>query len=381
MISKSGKCTACMACAEICPKNCISMEQDSYGNLYPQVNEEVCISCGLCEKTCPENELVERHLPKEAYLGAMAEETGNYSSASGGMAYAFYRHMLHDGGCCMGSEWNSNLEVKMSVSEQLEDIEHYRSSKYVMSSMETVYGELRVCLEKKQKALVIGLPCQVAAVKKVFEKYMDAIVCVDLVCHGVASAEYFKQYMKSSGAENTTHITFRNNDGYFITFYDGKNNCIKTEECYDNMYFSAYLDGVCFREDCYHCRYAQRERVGDITIGDYDGLKRETVKNRILLEHKHPSVVLVNTEKGKQFLESCEKIVLEKRDVTEAMVYNGQLNAPSSRPVNRDIFLQLYKDKQDFVKAYADIWRKKQFKKKLVQTRLYKLASRIKKGL
>lgn len=36
-----------------CPKQCISLTEDEEGFLYPFVNEESCVECGLCEKICP----------------------------------------------------------------------------------------------------------------------------------------------------------------------------------------------------------------------------------------------------------------------------------------------------------------------------------------
>lgn len=49
-ISDKTKCCGCRACSEICPKQCINMERDSEGFLYPVVDKEICIDCGMCEK-------------------------------------------------------------------------------------------------------------------------------------------------------------------------------------------------------------------------------------------------------------------------------------------------------------------------------------------
>ena len=45
-------CCGCSACVSICPKHCITMSLDNEGFLYPQVDNESCIDCGLCEKVC-----------------------------------------------------------------------------------------------------------------------------------------------------------------------------------------------------------------------------------------------------------------------------------------------------------------------------------------
>lgn len=52
-ISDKVKCSGCHACASVCPKSCVSMVPDAEGFCYPQVDESVCVHCGLCEQVCP----------------------------------------------------------------------------------------------------------------------------------------------------------------------------------------------------------------------------------------------------------------------------------------------------------------------------------------
>lgn len=49
-LCKKDLCSSCGACVSICPKNAISVKKDKYGYLYPQINEELCVNCGLCTK-------------------------------------------------------------------------------------------------------------------------------------------------------------------------------------------------------------------------------------------------------------------------------------------------------------------------------------------
>lgn len=42
-ICESSKCTACMACLNICPKNCIKLRTTNYGFLSPYITEYLCI--------------------------------------------------------------------------------------------------------------------------------------------------------------------------------------------------------------------------------------------------------------------------------------------------------------------------------------------------
>jgi len=52
-ITNKKECCGCSACAQRCPKKCITMKEDFEGFLYPNVNNAACVSCGMCEKVCP----------------------------------------------------------------------------------------------------------------------------------------------------------------------------------------------------------------------------------------------------------------------------------------------------------------------------------------
>ena len=87
-IVQKDKCTACQACFNICPKNAISMIYDNEGFLYPKVNMELCVNCGLCSKVCPINK---------------KRKTNNQ-----GIAYL-----------CMNKDINVKIAVKLFLQEQI----------------------------------------------------------------------------------------------------------------------------------------------------------------------------------------------------------------------------------------------------------------------
>ena len=52
-ITDKSQCCGCNACVQRCPKQCVTMQEDEEGFLYPKVDHAACIDCGLCEKVCP----------------------------------------------------------------------------------------------------------------------------------------------------------------------------------------------------------------------------------------------------------------------------------------------------------------------------------------
>lgn len=52
-ITNKTDCCGCTACASVCAHHAISMKPDNEGFLYPIINIDLCIECGLCEKVCP----------------------------------------------------------------------------------------------------------------------------------------------------------------------------------------------------------------------------------------------------------------------------------------------------------------------------------------
>lgn len=48
-------------------KNAIVMKEDSKGFIYPEINEELCIQCGMCTKICSYNSEEIFNTPIESY--------------------------------------------------------------------------------------------------------------------------------------------------------------------------------------------------------------------------------------------------------------------------------------------------------------------------
>ena len=84
-IKEPKDCCGCNACAQKCPKHCIVLQEDHEGFLYPKINTDLCIDCGLCEKVCPVINQEVRQEPLNVYAAINLDEKIRCESSSGGI--------------------------------------------------------------------------------------------------------------------------------------------------------------------------------------------------------------------------------------------------------------------------------------------------------
>ena len=94
-------CCGCTACSNICLHQAITMIPDSLGFLYPKVDEDKCINCGLCDNVCQFQDNYKRYdnfdIP-EVYQFRLDSDSELRKSQSGGAFFAIADKFLNDGG-------------------------------------------------------------------------------------------------------------------------------------------------------------------------------------------------------------------------------------------------------------------------------------------
>ena len=143
-IQNKQDCCGCTACVQHCPKHCISLKEDEEGFLYPIVNKNICIDCGLCEKVCPWLNYSEPISPKEVLAVKNRNETERMESSSGGVFIALAKEVLSKGGVVFGAVFDENWEVKHTYAETLEGVKRMMGSKYLQSRIENSYQEAEI---------------------------------------------------------------------------------------------------------------------------------------------------------------------------------------------------------------------------------------------
>lgn len=199
-ITNRQDCCGCAACAQRCPKQCISMKEDAEGFLYPTVDTEVCIDCGLCEKVCPELNSGRERQPQKVYAAINKDEKIRLGSSSGGVFTALAEQTIDEGGVVFGARFDENWEVVHAYTETKEGLTAFRGSKYVQSRIGNAYKDAERFLRNGRKVLFTGTPCLVMGLKLYLGRDYDNLLTVDFLCHGVPSPKAWRLYLKEEVA-------------------------------------------------------------------------------------------------------------------------------------------------------------------------------------
>lgn len=341
---EKNKCFGCRACANICPVQAITMQEDDEGFFYPVVDESKCTNCGLCKKTCPSLQKSETFLhntKSPECLAVMADDELRLKSSSGGAFSLIANKILEQGGYVCGVAFDEKAQVKHIIIDNNDDLAKLRGSKYVQSNTNTVYSEIKKLLDNNKKVLFTGTPCQVAGLNTFLKKNYDNLYTVDLICHGVPPQKVFDMYLKEVTNGKFVNTNFRDKvtgwDVYTTTTTTTGVFSFTKEQC---LYLNAFLKNMCLRPSCGTCPYTNTQREADITIGDFWAIERFDKK---LNDKNGISMVLLNNLHGKKLFSSIENNMPVSTEVPleYATYYNWTLYRTLPQHPNRKAFFRL----------------------------------------
>ena len=375
-ICGKGECTGCAACYNICPRGAITMDYNEAQELVPIIDESKCINCKMCEKICPNNSEINYNKPIDVYAAWNRNQEEQNSSTSGGIAAYFYQQIIKENGVGVGCDFNKDMELIHSISENFEDCKKFKQSKYVQSYIGLIYQKIESLLNDGKKVLFIGTPCQVQGLKSYLRHEYENLILVDIICHGVPSNKFLKDHIKmieKKKKEIINRVTFRDKQKYVLKLYN-EEQIIYRKSILRDEFLMGFLNNVLERESCFQCKYARTDRVSDITIGDFWGIGKTVPFNKP--DNTKVSLILVNTKKGDNFIQNAkEGLHLEKRELEEAVQGNRMLRQPPKKHKNYYEFRELY-SKYGYKKAI-----RKCLKKEIREGRIKDLKQKIKRNI
>lgn len=352
LFENKAQCCGCGVCSEVCPRHAIEMKSDEEGFLYPEIDSERCVDCGLCKDRCAFQKRGEGALsaPITCYAARHADESVRAGSQSGGAFSALSDYVLDHGGAVYGVVLNGEFAAIHARATDRSGRDAQRGSKYIQSVLHPILQALREDAKKGLPIVFTGTSCQIAAAQSYLGTVDQSnVYYVDILCHGVPSPMVWKDYLKWLEKEKNQPIrkvVFRDKEA------GGWHQRVETIEFQDEKiaaktFGNLFYDHCILRPSCYDCPYTKTERISDLTIGDCWGLDKNAPE---LDDNKGMSLITVNTRKGETLLEPVkDSLVCYPIELSQYM--QQPLRTSAEKPSLRAKFWKDYAS-QDFAYIY-----------------------------
>jgi len=178
-------CISCGICKAVCPKNCINYEKRNGLNL-PIVDKSSCVDCGRCYQVCPGKGFdYTKFLPREmdssfwsgscraVYVAGARDQKRRKNAVSGGVVTELLHNLLKDGeyssAFVIGTHEYLKEEVctKRYTGEQ--SLEDTQKSRYLPVSQEEAVSYM--LSHREEKVVLVGTSCFVQGILNVIDAY------------------------------------------------------------------------------------------------------------------------------------------------------------------------------------------------------------------
>ena len=357
-IDDRSQCCGCSACQAVCPHGAITMKPDRLGFMYPEVDHDLCVDCGLCENVCsfkPQGSFVK----PAAYAVRHKDDREVAGSTSGAVFVSLSDHILEKGGVVYGAAFDEGFRVmhKRAVTSDARD--EMRRSKYVQSDMGDVFRQVRKDLKDGMTVLFSGTPCQTAGLRSYIGPMLSQnLYLVDIVCHGVPSPKVWEAYLdwqeKKHGSE-VLKVDFRDKTYGWrshkeaFVFSDGKVT--------DTSYTYLFYEHLTLRESCGNCHFASLGRPSDLTLADY--WRKDKAVPDFASDGKGCSLILCSSVKGRELLSAVDDCLYVSETVLADCI-QPNMKAPSRLHPEREAFERDFAERglEYVMRRYGDLgWR------------------------
>ena len=277
-----------------------------------------------------------------AYAAYVEDSQEVLSCSSGGVATALARQMLRQGGYVAGVTYTPDFkEAVYAITNQEEELDKFKGSKYCAVKMGTVYADVKALLDAGEQVLFIGLPCGVAGLRAYLKRKYDGLVTAELICHGPTPAKVHRQYveyLEKKFGSPLTAFSVKHKKGAWTPAYlyaAFENGAVYEKPFYHTEY--GYAFATLAGKACYSCQFRGNNRTGDLMLGDFWGATEQDV----FWNKEGVSSVLVHTEKGQKLLLETAGVRLFDTTFQKIVAGNPNIIKPRDSRSNRAKFEQL----------------------------------------
>lgn len=345
------QCLNCFNCSNICPSRAIFVKYDKLGFPVPEVDSSKCINCRKCIQVCPAIDANLKHLYfNEANSIAVGFRNSSSQilskSTSGGIFSFIAEHIISKGGYVFGAKFDEKFTgVSHGFATNSQELKHFMGAKYVQSKLFDCFKTIRQLLKLNKTVLFTGTPCQVAALNLFIDSPVlkEKLLTIDLICHGVPSPLIFSDFIKYLETKKKAFIksiSFRDKrmgwkgNNVSVTFDSGETIFFQRK----NSFVSFFEQSYSIHNACFSCSFSRKNRVGDITIGDFWGLEKIHPEYN---DQKGFSIVIMNSDKGKRLLQMINDGGLIF-PVNYFDYSQKNLTSPTNMPFKKNVFDEFY---------------------------------------
>lgn len=340
LTAKTGLCSSCGICKNICPKNCISIERIA-GKYQPVVDTTKCVKCGICVKCCPgmgmnyeESEFSQLQAIYgkclEMYNAWSRNETLRHVAASGGVVTTLVKTLLeeqvYDVAFCVDSySYDKQLYTKpISKDDLLKDWNQSNipKSRYLPVSHENAVEYIKTNVDKR--IILIGTSCAIRGLRKVVSHLhlkQERFLMIGLFCDKVFNYnvnQYYSDRFADGKKIQALHFKNKESGGWpgnmKLFFQDGSSSYLdKNERAKVKDYFMP--------ERCLYC-VDKLNIEADISLGDnYTGKNSSVLGSNSVVIRTEQGLKAWNTVKSKM-----EFYSIDIESIRKAQYLDGRLN-------------------------------------------------------
>ena len=197
---------------------------------------------------------------------------------------------------------------------------------------------------KTRPVLFSGTPCQVDGLYRFLGERPEHLTTCDLVCHGVPSPGVWESFAADQAERKrkaVSTVCFRSktagwhNSYLTLRYEDGSQD---SAPLYETEYGRGFGRSLFLRESCFRCPYSSLSRVGDLTLGDFWGLRPEELPEQ---QEKGVSLLLINTPHGSHVFDRLD-IGCKQYPAERAVAGNPRLASPTAYCPERSAFFAAY---------------------------------------
>lgn len=367
---KGQECTGCSMCSAVCPTNAINIELTKYGFYEPVVNNELCIECGCCKKTCYKFDgkiETDKRNDYKSYSAINKNEGELKTSTSGGVSIELMRACIDEGYKILGVAYDYEKDIAVTkIVSNKNELQQFKGSKYFQSYTADALDSM-IKDKTNQKYAIFGTPCQIYSIAKYAEikNNREKFILVDLFCHGCPSINLWKKYLKYSKEKNNVEkfdsIEFRSKvhgwHEFGFKFRQGNNEY--NNKKINDPFYELFFDMNTHNQACYKCKMRSSIKYTDIRMGDFWGPQYDT-------DIKGVSAIIIGTERGSVLFNKIgNKVKVNNHEFEKTVKAQSYGKAHKYDDKLRRDTLEALSSQQSFEETIKKYKRKYSMKKKL----------------